>query len=147
MSATITAWGASYFLDTLFGGRQAPPAAYWVALCTAAPGAQADGTMLAEPDPNAGYARTLLGSDAVSWNAADTGVITSAAAVVFPGATADWVTVTHYALCDAQINGNVFLYGSFATPRRVMNGDVARIPAGLLHLSLANLSNALVSTF
>lgn len=147
MTATLTTWGATRFLDTLFGQRAAPPAAFWVALCTAAPGAQANGSMLAEPDPNAGYARTLLNNDPVSWNAAATGVITANTSAVFPVATADWTTVTHYALCDAQTGGNVFFYASLSTGRKVLAGDIARIPAGLLHVSLGNLANALVSTF
>jgi hypothetical protein len=147
MSAVVTSYGATYFLDVLFGGRQAPPANYWVALLAQAPGAQADGSLLAEPDPNAGYARTLLPSDQLNFAAAATGVIQTSAAIVFPVATADWTTVTHYALCDAQTGGNVYLYGSFATPRKVLNGDVCRIPNGLLHLTVASLSQGMVSTF
>lgn len=147
MSATITSYGATYFLDTLFGRRQAAPSDFWVALCTQAPGAQADGTMLAEPDPNAGYARALLPNDAISWAAADTGVIATSAAVVFPVATGDWTRVTHWALGDELTGGNVYLYGTFAAGRRIAAGDVARIPAGVLNLSLASLSAALVSSF
>lgn len=147
MTATITTWGASYFLDTLFGQRQDPPASFWVALCSQAPGVQADGTLLAEPDPNAGYARTLLGNDTYSWSAANTGVITSAAAAIFPVATANWMTVTHYALCDSQVGGNVYFYASLATPRMVLSGDICRIPAGLMHVTVGSLSTALVSAF
>lgn len=147
MTATITSYGASYFLDTLFGRRQAPPAAYWVALLTQAPGAQADATMLGEPDANAGYARVLLTNDQFGFRPAASGVSSNDAGVYFPLASANWATVTHYGLCDSLVGGKLFLYGSLATPRKVMAGDIARIPPGLLTMTLANLSPALVSTF
>lgn len=147
MSAVVTSYGATYILNAFFGRRQTPPASYWVALCTSAPGAQADGSLLVEPDPGAGYARTLLTSDTYSFAAAATGVIQTASDIVFPVATADWVTATHVALCDAQQGGNVYLYGALSIPRKVLNGDVCRIPAGLLHLTVASLSPALVATF
>lgn len=147
MTAVLTNWGASCFLDVLFGQREPLPTGYWVALCTQAPGAQADGTLLSEPDPNAGYTRSLLNNNMFAWNPADTGLITSNADVVFSLATDNWDTVSHYALCDAQHGGNVYLYASLATTRQVLNGDVATIPAGMLSVTLASLSNALVSTF
>lgn len=147
MSSAITTYGASYVLNVLFGQRQTPPPFYYVALLTQAPGEQADGTTLKEPDPNAGYARAQLLNDTFSWGQAVDGMVTSTASVLYPVATSDWTPVTHYALCDAQTGGNVYLYGSFTTPRKVTSGDQCRIPSQLLNVSVASLPTALVSTF
>lgn len=147
MASAITTYGATFVLNTLFGKRATPPDSFYIALLTQAPGEQADGTTLSEPDPNAGYARMLLANDALSWGQAVDGVVTSTASVFFPLATANWVPVSHYALCDSLTGGNVYLYGSFTVPRRVMVGDQCRIPAQLLAVSVASLSTALVSTF
>lgn len=147
MPSAVTAYGASYFLDVLFGQIQDPPPYYYVALCTQPPGTQADGTQLTEPDIDAGYYRAFINNDASSWGVALDGITASIAQLVYPVATADWPTITHYALCDSLVGGQVYLYGNFTTPRRVRSGDQARIGAQSLSLSIATLPTGVSSTF
>lgn len=147
MPSAVTTYGATYFLNTLFGQENPPPPFFYVALLTQAPGTQTDGSLLVEPDPAAGYTRAQLINDQNAWGTAVDGVIASTAQVVYPVASADWPTVTHYALCDTLFGGNVYLYGNFIMPRRVLAGDQARLPAQALSLSIGSLSSAVSSTF
>jgi hypothetical protein len=147
MASAITKYGAAYVLDVLFGGRQPVPSSYYVALIAQAPGEDTDGDSLTEPDTEAGYARVEISNDALSWAAADGNVITTDTSVVFAAATGDWPVITHFALCDALVGGNVYLYGGFNIPRRINIGDQARIPANQLSLTATSLTTAIVSTF
>jgi hypothetical protein len=134
-------------LDVLFGQRNTIPFSYYVALITQPPGEDTDGDSLSEPSVDYGYARVEVTNDPFTFAAADTGVLTTELAVVFPTATSDWPVVSHFALCDELVGGNVYLYGSFNQPRRVNAGDQARIPAGQLNLTIASLTTPIVSTF
>jgi len=147
MASGITSWGASYYLGVLFGQTQTPPTSYWVALCTAVPSEQVDGTMLSEPTSDVGYARIEIPSDQLSWDVPDDGVVTNIASVFYDTATADWPVITHYALCDAVVDGNVYLFGAFNVPRKVSTGDACRIPPNALSIHIGSLTTALVSAF
>lgn len=147
MASAITTYGASYLLNVSFGQRQIPPPYFYVALLTATPGTQADGTLLQEPSIPSGYNRVLMINDQTLFGTAIDGVTTSTSEVMFGVATDDWPLVTHYALCDSLVGGNVYLYGSFNLPRRISAGDQARIPAQALSLSVTSLTTAQSSTF
>lgn len=147
MASAITKYGAAFVLDTLFGQRQAAPISYYVALISQAPGEDTDGDSLSEPSAENGYARIEISNDALTWTGADGNVISSESSVVFAPATGDWPVVSHFALCDALVGGNVYLYGAFNVPRRINAGDIARIPANQLTLSATSLTTAIVSTF
>lgn len=145
--SAITTYGASYFLNVLFGQRDEVPTFYYLALLTQPPGTQTDGSLITEPSIAAGYYRSLVVNDLTAFGGATDGVTASIAQVFFPIATADWPTITHYALCDSLVGGQVYLYGNFTTPRRVLAGDQAVIPAQALSLSIGSLTSATNSTF
>lgn len=147
MPSAVTTYGATYFLGALFGQRTAPPPYFYIALCTQAPGTQADGSQLTEPDIDAGYYRVMVPNDNTGFGQALDGVVACISDVIFPVATADWPTITHYALCDDLVAGQVYLYGNFTTPRRILFGDQAHIPDSALSLSLSSLTSATSSTF
>lgn len=147
MSSAVTSYGASYFLNTLFGQRDSAPNFFYVALLTQAPGSQTDGSLITEPSIAAGYYRSLLINDVNAFGGAVNGVVASTAQIVYPIATADWPTITHYALCDSLVGGQVYLYGNFTVPRRVLTGDQARIPAQALSLSITSLTTTTSTTF
>lgn len=147
MASGITVFGANRVLDVFFGRRASAPGDFWLALVTASPGEHADGSLLLEPDAAAGYARVQLLNDPLHFGAAAGGVLATTASVVFPTAVVDWPVCTGYALCDAQVDGNVYLFGDFTLPRRVPAGDAARIGASTLTFSAASLSTALTSAF
>lgn len=147
MASAITTYGASYVLNVMFGQRDLAPDFYFMALLTQAPGTQTDGSLITEPPVESGYSRVQVLNDLNTFGGAANAVVATTAQIAFPVATADWPTVTHYALCDTEVGGNVYLYGSFNIPRRVFAGDQARIAPQGLSLTVGSLSSALSSTF
>jgi hypothetical protein len=118
-------------LDHIFGkGNYTPPTIY-VGLSTANPLDDASG--LAEPAGN-GYARVQ--TYAADWNVASAGTIDNANEIIFPEATGSWGTVTHFALFDTAIGGNMLCHGALTQSRAIVSGDKARFAAGDLNVSL-----------
>lgn len=143
----ITVWGASFILDVIFGRREDPPTTFYVALLTQPPGEHTDGALITEPPSSAGYARAQINNDTFAWHASENGASSNAAGLVFPVATAPWPVVTHYALCDSLVDGNVYLYGAFAVPRRITSADQVLIPSALLTLTVGSLTTPMISAF
>lgn len=118
-------------LDHLFSkGSYTPPTIY-VGLSTADPGD--NGAGLSEPSGN-GYARTPTAAG--DWNAAAAGLLDNATIITFDAATGDWGTLTHFALFDAAVSGNMLAHGALTQAKTIGSGDTARIPAGDLHVTL-----------
>jgi len=104
-----------------------PPATVYVALYTTAPTDAGGGTEVS----GGSYAR-----QAVTFNAASAGSITNSADITFPQATADWGTIVAVGLFDASTAGNLLWYGNLTTSQTVNNGNIFKIPAGNLTVSL-----------
>lgn len=147
MPSAITAFGADAILDMVFGKSLDVPDAFYAALLTQAPGEQTTGELLSEPDAGLGYARIPLANDDTVWGEAAGGFVTTVADVVFDVALADWPVITHYALTEGLYEGGVYLYGSFAVPRKIITGDRPSIPAGLLSLTVSSLTTPVVGAF
>ena len=119
-----------------FGALASVPDIY-VALSSTTP--TETGTNVTEPSGGS-YAR--VATVAADWNAAtnaDPSVVTNANAIVFPTASADWVSgadLTHFALYDASTSGNYLGFGALSVPKPVLNGDPAEFPASTLSVSL-----------
>lgn len=64
----------------------------------------------------------------------DTGSNTSA--VEFPTATASWGTVGWIAVWDNVTGGNLLFHGALTSSKTIASGDVFRIPASNLTISL-----------
>ena len=110
-------------LDHVFGGNAyTAPATHYLALFTGAPGEAGGGT---EVSGNA-YAR-----QSVSGNLA-----TNTAAVEFPTATGSYGTVTHVGVFDALTSGNLMCYAALSASKAIETGDVFRVPAGDLDITL-----------
>jgi len=132
-------------VDHLFrAATLAKPAALYVALFTAPPSDTGGGTEAA----GGGYARVNLPPLDTNWAATQggttgassgTGGATSnAAAVTFPAPSADWGTVTHFALFDAATAGNPLVWGALVAARDIVNGDPApTFPVGSLTITVA----------
>jgi len=58
------------------------------------------------------------------------------AAVEYPTATASYGTVSHVGVYDASTAGNLLSYGALTTSKAIATGDVLRIPAGDLDITL-----------
>jgi hypothetical protein len=105
-----------------------PPSTVYVALFTSATGDDGSGTEVS----GGSYAR-----QAVTLSAASGGASSNSADITFPQATADWGTVTHLALMDAETGGNMLMHTALDESKTVNNGDTFKINAGDLDVTVA----------
>lgn len=114
-------------LDHVFGGNAyTAPATLYLALYTAAPSDTGGGTEVS----GASYAR----QSAAMTVSGDTA--TTSASVEFPAAGGSWGTVTHVGVFDALSGGNLLAYGALTASKAIDTGDIFRIPAGSLDITL-----------
>tara|TARA_B100000700_G_C15046840_1_gene858344 strand:+ start:3676 stop:4059 length:384 start_codon:yes stop_codon:yes gene_type:complete len=103
------------------------PTSWYLALYTSAPTDSSTGTELS----GNGYARQSI-SWTISGNTA-----TNSGAIEFPTNTgSNWGTVTSCAVTDASSSGNIIAYANLSASKTVNVGDVLRIPAGDLDVTL-----------
>lgn len=107
-------------------GSPTRPTAWHVALFTAAPGEAGGGTEVS----GGSYAR-LSATFTVSGDLA-----TNSGALEWPTAAANWGTITHVAVFDASSGGNILAYAALTASKNITTGDVFRIPAGDLDITL-----------
>jgi len=107
------------------------PTAWYVGLFTGAPSDSGGGT---EVSGN-GYARVATGTMSVSGTTPTTA--TNGSAIEFAAASGgNWGTISHAAIFDASSGGNLIAWGALTTSRTINDGDVFRIPAGSLDVTL-----------
>jgi hypothetical protein len=104
----------------LRGVAFASPAGVYVALYTSPPSDAGGGTEVA----GNGYVR-----QAVTFGAPSGGQVSNSADILFPTATADWGTITSFAIFDAPSAGNMLYYTNLNSPRAVLVNDQLRFPA------------------
>ena len=102
------------------------PTAWHLALYTSAPDDTGGGTEVS----GSAYARqrvafTILGNTA-----------SNTSALEFPTATGSYGTVTHVGVFDASSGGNLIAYAALTTSKAIDTGDVLRVPAGDLDITL-----------
>lgn len=114
------------WLLTASSPSPARPTAWYLALFTAAPGETGGGTELS----GSGYARQAV-TFTVSGNTASNN-----AAIEFPTASGSWGTITHAAVFDASTSGNMIAYASLTASKTIDTGDVLRVPANDLDVTL-----------
>ena len=106
------------------------PTAWYVGLFTAAPSDTGGGTEVS----GSGYARKATGTMTVAGTAT---TATNAAAIEFAAASGgNWGTLTHAAIFDALTGGNMLAWSALTTARTINDGDVFRIPASSLTVTL-----------
>jgi hypothetical protein len=114
-------------LDHVFGGNAyTAPGTLYLALFTAAPGEAGGGTEVS----GTSYARESV-AFTVSGDTAS-----NSAAVEFATAGSSWGTVTHVGIFDASTSGNLMAYASLTSSKTIESGDVFRVPAGDLDITL-----------
>ena len=111
---------------TFTNGAVTRPTAWYIGLFTAAPGEAGGGTEVS----GGSYVRKAV-TFTVSGNLA-----TNSAAVEFDVATATWGTITHVAVFDAVTGGNQIAYAALTASKTIDTGDVLRVPAGDLDITL-----------
>ena len=104
-------------------GSFTKPTAIYVALFAAAPGEAGGGTEVT----GGSYARAQLDPSDTNWAAtsAGNGTTSNLVSIPFPAPTADWGSVTHWALMDGPSGGNMLAYAALTTPKTINNGDAA----------------------
>jgi hypothetical protein len=107
------------------------PTAWYVGLFTAAPSDTGGGT---EVTGN-GYARKATGTMSVSGTSPTTA--TNGSAIEFDAASGgNWGTIGWAAIFDASTSGNMIAWAALTADRTINDGDVFRIPAGSLDVTL-----------
>ena len=102
------------------------PGTVYVGLFTSSPSENGSGTEVS----GGSYARQS-GAFTTSGNTA-----TTSAAIEFPTATASWGTITHIGIYDASSAGNLLAYAALTASKAIASGDVFRIPAGDIDITL-----------
>jgi len=114
-------------LDHVFGGTAyTAPSTLYVALFTSDPSDGDSGTEVS----GGGYTRqtvTFTTSGATTSNDS---------AVEYATATANYGTVSHIGIYDASSAGNLLAHASLTSSKTIETGDVFRIPAGDLDITL-----------
>jgi hypothetical protein len=113
---------------TLRNTSYTTPTTVYVALYSSDPTDSDTGTEIT----GGSYARTV-----VTFGAPSNGVSTNNADVTFPTATGTWGTVSHVGVRDASTAGNLLYHASLATSKTVSSGDIFKITAGNLSVTLA----------
>lgn len=139
MAGRLTLWGAGEILRSFFGKSSQPPEIFYLALIKdRAPTPYSSGSELFEPDPGAGYARVAIQNTAPMW-VSDSGqlhIVTNEEELTFITAVADWGQISYWAICNADVGGQVYFVGSMEESLYVLNGDRAIVGAGELTVEL-----------
>lgn len=129
-----------YFLNQVMGNvfktKTAPalPQEYFIGLSSTAPAM--DGTGVSEPAASAGYSRIKLTTLSEPTN----GVIKNNDSISFDESTANWGTMTHFVIYDAQNGGNLLMYDTLSNSRNVEAATIVTIKANSLSLTLSSQS-------
>jgi hypothetical protein len=133
-ATSLTDYYENKIVDHLFRATalsESSPASYYVGLLTASCSDSSAGTEATGGD----YARVAVTRGTAAWkgthgsvtgaSSGTNGTISNAAAITFPAPTANWGTITHFAIYDASTAGNQILCQSLTASKTVNNGDAA----------------------
>jgi hypothetical protein len=118
----------------LGGGDYTRPATVYIGLWTSALDDTSDGSTAGEVSGGS-YARVAVTNNATNWPAAASGAKSNGTAITFPQASADWGTVTHFAILDAATLGNILYWGALTNSKTIQNGDTAEFAIGDLDIT------------
>lgn len=114
-----------------------PPATVYVGLWTSGLDDTATGSTSNEPSGGS-YARAAVTNNTTNWPNATgttTGLKQNGTSIAFPTASANWGTITQFALCDASTAGNILFWGTLTTSKTIGNGDTASFSAFALSIT------------
>jgi len=115
-------------LNHIFDEAEFTAPTWYVALSTTTPDETGNVT---EPDDPGVYARQALGATTLTGNS-----VSNDAEITFPTAETNWGTVTHFALYDADEDGNLLGSGALTASKTVTIGDSVKFAAGALTITL-----------
>ena len=73
----------------------------------------------------------------ITFSAPSGGATSNSSAIEFPQCTADWGTVAFVGIRDAVTGGNLLYHTALDTSKVIANGDIFKITAGNLSVTLA----------
>lgn len=118
-----------------------PPATVYVGLWTTAGSLDdtATGSTANEVSTSGtAYARVSKTNDTTNWPVAtgsSTGIKRNGTAITWPTATANWGTVTQFALCTASTSGQILFWGDLTSAKAISTGDTASFSANALTIT------------
>ena len=80
---------------------------------------------------------TYYARQTITMGAPSNGVSTNSAAIEFPAAGGSWGTVTHIGIRDALTTGNLLYHTPLDASKTIATGDIFRVSAGNLSVTLA----------
>ena len=105
------------------------PTTVYIGLFTVAPSDTGGGTEVS----GGSYARK-----SAAFTVSGTGTLaTNTSAIEFDAATGTWGTIVAMAVFDALTTGNMLAFADLTTSKSISSGDVLRIPAGDLDITLS----------
>ena len=113
------------------------PAARYLALFTNTSGSAAANLEAGTLTDEISTSGTAYAREEVTFAAASGGSSATNATVTFDTATANWGTITHVAVMDAETSGNVLFYGAVTTSKTIETGDTFQVSSGNLTVALA----------
>ena len=113
---------------TLRASSYTAPTTVYVALFTSDPTDAGSGTECS----GSAYVR-----QSASFAAPSNGASTTSADIQFPQAGGSWGTITHFGIFDASSSGNLLYHGALTVSKTIDTGDVFKIAAGSLTVTLA----------
>jgi len=144
-SAQASDYLENFLIDHLFRTRTyAKPTVLYLALFTSAPSDAGGGVEVT----GGSYARVNFPPLDTNWNATQGGTAgnstgtggqtSNALAITFPAPTANWGTVTHFAIFDAASAGNLLIWDALVAARTILSGDPApSFPIGALQITVS----------
>lgn len=143
--AAATDYLENRLVDWLLRGQSfTPPSTTYVALFTTATTDAGGGTEVS----GGGYARVAITSSLTNWAGTQAPGSTTASSgtsgqtsnnntITFPQATANWGTITHFALFDASTGGNMLIHGALTQSKQIDAGDQLVIDPAQLTITVA----------
>jgi len=113
------------------GTASTAPSALYIALFLNNPTEAGTGTEVS----GTGYARKAISFNAPT-QVGTAATIVNSADIEFAQAGSNWGTVSHAAIYDGLTGGNMYYYGPLTNPKVVETGDILKVLAGELKLSL-----------
>lgn len=131
--AAMTDYLENKLIDQMFRAQAYTfPSTLYVGLLTAAPSDSTAGTEVS----GGSYARVAVTNSLANWAGTQSAGSTAASsgtsgttsnnnAITFPAPTANWGSVSHFAIYDAPSAGNMLIWAPLTSAKTINNGDAA----------------------
>lgn len=131
---------SEYFMDLIadnIANRAEAPSIIYIALVTAEPMMDTDGSSLMEPPVGVGYSRQAYNMDTTNWSESSSGAIRSLTNIQFTNqAVGIWGTLVAWVACSASSGGNVLFWGTLDNRVYVNTGAIVSLPVGAIEISV-----------